>query len=179
VSKESEYAAALPASLKFSALSNFALPFNHFNLNLILGELYAPNQKAPPPLTLLNPINWLKIPVKPISPKPDAWSLGYPISRVAPIQKHSIFMTHGESLSPASNTDSFAINATAGGGDTRLVLVDSGANTLYTESKRNLTNIRAATIQITGVNGTSVARRVGTLPPMVTNKGHSISLNND
>ena len=179
MSKESEYAAALPASLKFSALSNFALPFNHFNLNLILGELYAPNQKAPPPLTLLNPINWLKIPVKPISPKPDAWSLGNLISRVAPIQKHSIFMTHGESLSPASNTDSFAINATAGGGDTRLVLVDSGANTLYTESKRNLTNIRAATIQITGVNGTSVARRVGTLPPMATNKGHSISLNHD
>ena len=88
-------------------------------------------------------------------------------------------MTQGDSLSPASNTDSFAINATAGGGDTRLVLVDSGANTLYAESKRNLSNIRAAAIQITGVNGTSVAQRVGTLPPMVTNKGHPIFLGQD
>ena len=88
-------------------------------------------------------------------------------------------MLHGESLSPASTTDSFAVNATAGGGETRLVLVDSGANTLYTESKRNLTNIRAATIQITGVNGTSVAQRVGNLPLMVTNKGQPILLKQD
>ena len=96
-----------------------------------------------------------------------------------PLMEHTISMLQGESLSPAPNTDSFAVNATAGGGDTRLVLVDSGANTLYAESKRNLTHIHAAEVQITGVNGTSTAQRVGTLPPMVTNKGHPIFLNND
>ena len=88
-------------------------------------------------------------------------------------------MTQRESLSHASNTDSLASYATAGGGQSRLVLVDSGANTLYTETKRNLTNIRAAEIQISGVNGTSVARRVGRLPPMVTNTGHPIVLHHD
>ena len=155
-------------------------------INIILGELYAPSQ-ASPPLTLHTPLNRLKTPVKPISPTPYAWSLGNFILRQAPLLEQTktppveqlILMTLGDSLSPASNTDSLAVNATAGGGDTRLVLVDSGANTLYAESKRNLTNIRAATIQITGVNGTSVAQRVGTLPPMVTNKGHPIILGQD
>ena len=95
-----------------------------------------------------------------------------------PSLEHNISMLHGRNTH-ASNTDSFAVAATAGGGDTRLVLVDSGANTLYVESKRNLTNIRPADIQITGVNGMSTAQRVGKLPPMVTNQGHPIFLNYD
>ena len=168
---------ALPSSLKFSALNQSALPFNYFNFNL--GELYAPKQKASPSLTLLTPSIRLKISVKPISPIPDAWSLGQLFQFQAPIQEQIILMTQRESLSHASNTDSLASYATAGGGQSRLVLVDSGANTLYTETKRNLTNIRAAEIQIAGVNGTSVARRVGRLPPMVTNKGHPIVLHHD
>ena len=48
-----------------------------------------------------------------------------------PLTEQFILTMQGESLSPASIKDSFAINATAGGGNTRLVLVDSGANTLY------------------------------------------------
>ena len=66
-----------------------------------------------------------------------------------------------------------------GGGETRLVLVDSGANTLYAESKRNLTNSHTADIQWAGVNNMSTAQRVGLLPPMVTNNGHPILLKND
>ena len=97
--------------------------------------------------------------------------------RQAPLLEHKIYTTSGNST-PAANTDTFAVNATAGGGE-RLVLVDSGANTLYAESKQNLANIHAADVQITGVNGVSTAQRVGTLPPMVTNRGHPIFLKYD
>ena len=98
----------------------------------------------------------------------------FPATTKTPLMEHNISMMQGKSSFPASTADSFAVNATTGGGNTRLVLVDSGA-----KSKRNLTNIHAADIQITGVNGTSTAQRVGTLPPMVTNKGHPILLNYD
>ena len=96
-----------------------------------------------------------------------------------PPMEQTISMLQSKSLFSATNTDSFAVNAAAGGGETRLVLVDSGANTLYAESKRNLTNIHAAEIEIIGVNSKSTAQRVGILPPMVTKSGHPIYLNYD
>ena len=61
-----------------------------------------------------------------------------------PLMEHTISMLRDKSFLAAAPSDSFTVNATTGGGETRLVLVDSGANTLYAESKRNLTNIHAA-----------------------------------
>ena len=72
-----------------------------------------------------------------------------------------------------TNTDSLT---TSGGGDERLVLIDSGANALYTEKDSNLTNIRPGNVQIIGINGVSIAKGVGTLPPMVTNTGQVLYL---
>ena len=190
---------AFPLSLKFSVLKQFSYFFNqNIILTSNLGELYAP-RKASPPLTLLTPAVRLKIPVKSLGPK------GHPlISRHTPLladkspsleQRHTpllvdktplvehniISMVQGRTLLPTPITDSFAVTTTAGGGNNRLVLVDSGANVLYAESKKNLSNVRAADaqIEITGVNGTSMAQRVGTLPSMVTNTGHPIFLGDD
>ena len=114
------------------------------------------------------------------TPRMEQFSRHAPLLEAkTPCMEHTISMLHDKSLLAAAPSDSFAVNATAGGGETRLVLVDSGANTLYAESKRNLTNVHAAEIEITGVNGTSTAQRVGTLPPMVTKSGHPIFLNYD
>ena len=164
--KESESALALPAGKPFSVLKHCAISFNqkstlspYFN-PISMGHFLLSKTPLMEHLSSKTPL------------------MERFISKT-PLMEHTISMLQGESLSPAPNTDSFAVNATAGGGDTRLVLVDSGANTLYAESKRNLTHIHAAEVQITGVNGTSTAQRVGTLPPMVTNKGHPIFLNND
>ena len=89
----------------------------------------------------------------------------------------------GQNSSEDTNTTTSTTNTTttdsltlSGGGDERLVLIDSGANALYTEIDNNLTNIRLGNVQITGINEVSIAKGVGTLPPMVTNTGQVLHL---
>ena len=67
-------------------------------------------------------------------------------------------MLRGKSLFPVSNT---SLAAKAGGGDNRLVLVDSGTNTLDTDSKRNLPivtpkHLNENCISVYFTNGTTV-----------------------
>ena len=101
-----------------------------------------------------------------------------------------MFVSFLPSISPSDSTsnsnfiftsenDSPTVTTVGGGSETRLVLVDSGANILFAETSKNITNVRNEGVQVTGINGVSVSSGVGRLPPMVLNTGFVLKLTED